>query len=61
MAYRLSVWAKPFRCAELAKPNTTYAVISQRFKNWTFLRLLPAGMFDRFIAKHMGLKRLQSA
>ena len=40
-----------------AKPKVRYAVIPQRFKNWTFLRLLPARMFDRFIAKQMGLKK----
>src|ERR1700685_3765967 len=40
-----------------AKPKTRYAVIPQRFKNWTFLRLLPMRMFDRFIAKQMGLKK----
>ena len=40
-----------------AKPKTRYAVIPQRFKNWTFLRLLPVRMFDNFIAKQMGLKK----
>src|ERR1700674_5834901 len=33
-----------------AKPKARYAVIPQRFKNWTFLRLLPVRMFDNFIA-----------
>src|ERR1700735_4928412 len=40
-----------------AKPKTRYAVIPQRFKNWTFLRLLPERMFDNFIAKQMGLTK----
>src|SRR5579862_4383594 len=40
-----------------AKPKVRYAVIPQRFKNWTFLRLLPTRMFDRFIAKQMGIKK----
>src|ERR1700693_4153721 len=40
-----------------AKPKTRYAVIPQRLKNWTFLRLLPVRMFDNFIAKQMGLKK----
>jgi NAD(P)-dependent dehydrogenase (short-subunit alcohol dehydrogenase family) len=40
-----------------SKPKLRYAVIPQRFKNWTFLRLLPARMFDNFIAKQMGLKK----
>ncbi len=40
-----------------AKPKVRYAVIPQRFKNWTLLRLLPARMFDTFIAKQMGLTK----
>jgi NAD(P)-dependent dehydrogenase (short-subunit alcohol dehydrogenase family) len=40
-----------------AKPKTRYAVIPQRLKNWTFLRLLPVRMFDNFIAKQMGLTK----
>src|ERR1700690_1039023 len=44
-----------------AKPKTRYAVIPQRFKNWTFLRLLPARMFDNLIAKQMGLKKPKPA
>jgi NAD(P)-dependent dehydrogenase (short-subunit alcohol dehydrogenase family) len=40
-----------------AKPKARYAVVPQRFKNWTFLRLLPVRMFDNFIAKQMGLKK----
>src|SRR6202050_2985615 len=43
-----------------AKPKTRYAVIPQRFKNWTFLRLLPERTFDNFIAKQMGLKNPRS-
>jgi hypothetical protein len=38
-----------------AKPKVRYAVIPQRFKNWTLLGLLPARVFDTFIAKQMGL------
>ncbi len=40
-----------------ASPKARYAVIPHRFKNWTFLRLLPERTFDRFIAKQMGLKK----
>ncbi len=40
-----------------ASPKARYAVIPQRFKNWTFLRLLPERTFDRFLAKQMGLKK----
>src|ERR1700685_4360499 len=44
-----------------AKPKARYAVIPQRFKNWTLLRLLPVRMFDNFIAKQMGLKKPKPA
>ena len=37
-----------------AKPKARYAVIKQRFKNWTLPRLLPARMFDAVIAKQLG-------
>src|ERR1700724_814662 len=44
-----------------AKPKARYAVIPQRFKNWTLLRLLPVRIFDNFIAKQMGLKKPKPA
>ena len=44
-----------------AKPKARYAVIPQRFKNWTMLRLLPVRMFDNFIAKQMGLTKPKPA
>jgi hypothetical protein len=34
-----------------AKPKARYAVIPQRFKNWTLPRLLPARMVDAQLAK----------
>jgi NAD(P)-dependent dehydrogenase (short-subunit alcohol dehydrogenase family) len=37
-----------------AKPKTRYAVVKQRFKNWTLPRLLPARMLDAVIAKQLG-------
>jgi NAD(P)-dependent dehydrogenase (short-subunit alcohol dehydrogenase family) len=37
-----------------AKPKARYAVVKQRFKNWTFPRLLPARMLDAVIAKQLG-------
>jgi hypothetical protein len=40
-----------------AKPKTRYAVVPQRFKNWTLPRLLPTRMVDDAIAKQMGLIR----
>ena len=40
-----------------AKPKARYAVIPQRFKNWTLPRLLPARMLDGVIAKQLGLQK----
>ncbi len=42
-----------------AKPMARYAVIPQRFKNWTLPRLLPARMLDAELAKQMKLTRLR--
>jgi NAD(P)-dependent dehydrogenase (short-subunit alcohol dehydrogenase family) len=36
------------------KPKARYAVIKQRFKNWTLPRLLPARVLDALIAKQLG-------
>jgi NAD(P)-dependent dehydrogenase (short-subunit alcohol dehydrogenase family) len=38
-----------------AKPKARYAVVKQRFKNWTLPRLLPARMLDAILAKQLGL------
>ena len=40
-----------------AKPKARYAVIPQRFKNWTLPGLLPTRMLDNYLAKQMGLKK----
>ena len=37
-----------------AKPKARYAVVPQRFKNWTLPRLLPARMLDAQLAKLLG-------
>jgi NAD(P)-dependent dehydrogenase (short-subunit alcohol dehydrogenase family) len=37
-----------------AKPKARYAVIKQRFKNWTLPKLLPARMLDSVVAKQLG-------
>jgi NAD(P)-dependent dehydrogenase (short-subunit alcohol dehydrogenase family) len=37
-----------------AKPKARYAVIKQRFKNWTLPRLLSARMLDSVVAKQLG-------
>jgi hypothetical protein len=42
------------------KPKTRYAVIAQRFKNWTLPRRLPARMLDAESAKQMKLRKLLS-
>jgi NAD(P)-dependent dehydrogenase (short-subunit alcohol dehydrogenase family) len=39
------------------KPKTRYAVVPQRFKNWTMPRLLPARMLDAHLAKLLGLTK----
>ncbi len=38
-----------------AKPKVRYAVVPQKFKNWTFPRLLPRRVLDRLIGKQAGL------
>jgi NAD(P)-dependent dehydrogenase (short-subunit alcohol dehydrogenase family) len=40
-----------------AKPKARYAVVPQRFKNWTLPRLLPVRMLDAYLAKQMGLTK----
>src|ERR1700692_912927 len=40
-----------------AKPKARYAVVPQRFKNWTLPRLLPVRMLDAQLAKMMGLTK----
>jgi NAD(P)-dependent dehydrogenase (short-subunit alcohol dehydrogenase family) len=44
-----------------AKPKARYAVIPQRFKNWTLPRLLPTRMVDAELAKMLGLTKSQLA
>lgn len=39
------------------KPKTRYAIVRQRFKNWTLPGLLPDRMVDDAIAKQMGFIR----
>ncbi len=40
-----------------AKPKARYAVVPQRFKNWTLPGLLPARMLDAQFAKALGLAK----
>jgi NAD(P)-dependent dehydrogenase (short-subunit alcohol dehydrogenase family) len=44
-----------------AKPKARYAVVPQRFKNWTLSRLLPTRMLDAYLAKQMGLTKPKPA
>jgi NAD(P)-dependent dehydrogenase (short-subunit alcohol dehydrogenase family) len=44
-----------------AKPKARYAIVPQRFKNWTLPRLLPARMLDSQLAKLLGLTKPQPA
>ncbi len=39
------------------KPKVRYAVVPERFKNWTMPRLLPARVVDRLLGKQLGLLR----
>src|ERR1700689_4263260 len=40
-----------------ARPKARYAVVKQRFENWTLPRLLPARMLDAILAKQLGLAK----
>jgi NAD(P)-dependent dehydrogenase (short-subunit alcohol dehydrogenase family) len=40
-----------------AKPKARYAVVPQRFTNWTLPRLLPTRMLDTQLAKMLGLTK----
>jgi NAD(P)-dependent dehydrogenase (short-subunit alcohol dehydrogenase family) len=40
-----------------AKPKARYAVVPQRFKNWTLPRLLPVRMLDAQLAKLLGFTK----
>jgi NAD(P)-dependent dehydrogenase (short-subunit alcohol dehydrogenase family) len=40
-----------------AQPKARYAVVRQRFKNWTLPRLLPARVLDTQLAKLLGLTK----
>jgi hypothetical protein len=44
-----------------AKPKDRYAVVPQRFKNWTLPRLLPVRMLDAELAKLLGLAKRKPA
>ncbi len=39
----------------IRKPKVVYAVVQQKFKNWTFPMRLPKRLLDRLIGKRLGL------
>lgn len=40
----------------IAKPKARYALVPQRFKNWTMPRLLPSRVLDSGLAKQLGFE-----
>ncbi len=44
----------------VSKPKVRYAVVAQRFKNWTMPMLLPKRVVDRLIGRQFGLLRKES-
>jgi hypothetical protein len=44
-----------------AKPKTRYAVVPQRFRNWTLPRLLPERMLDAHLGKLFGITKPEPA
>ncbi|WP_263383628.1 SDR family oxidoreductase [Granulicella arctica] len=46
-----------YHALTVKKPKVRYAVVPQRFKNWTMPMLLPRRMVDRLIGKQFGLMR----
>src|ERR1700723_3875030 len=49
-----------FLALSTAKPKVRYAVVPQRFKNWTLPRLLPVRVLDTQLAKLLGLTKRES-
>lgn len=44
-----------FRALTDAKPRLAYAVVPDRFNNWTLPKLMPARLLDRIIARRAGI------
>jgi NAD(P)-dependent dehydrogenase (short-subunit alcohol dehydrogenase family) len=49
-----------YRALTVNKPKVRYAVVPQRFKNWTLPMLLPTRMVDQFLGKQLGLLKKQA-
>lgn len=45
-----------FKALTAAKPRVRYAVVPQKFKNWTLPNLLPSRVVDKLVAAQVGLK-----
>jgi NAD(P)-dependent dehydrogenase (short-subunit alcohol dehydrogenase family) len=48
---------KLIKIFELKHPKTRYAIVKNKFMNWTFPRMMPARISDKFFAKLVGLKK----
>lgn len=44
-----------YKALTVSKPKVRYAVVPQRFKNWTMPMLLPKRVVDRLVGKQFGL------
>jgi hypothetical protein len=42
---------------ELNHPKTRYAIVKNKFMNWTLPRMIPNRISDKFFAKLVGLKK----
>lgn len=48
-----------FRAFTDAKPRFRYAIVPQRFMNWSLPRMLPARKVDEIVTKRLGLQRIR--
>ena len=48
-----------FRAFSDAKPRFRYAIVPQRFMNWSLPRMLPARKVDEIVTKRLGLHRVR--
>jgi len=48
-----------FKAFTEAKPRFRYAIVPQRFTNWSLPRMLPARKVDEIVTKRLGLDRLR--
>ncbi|MDM7983693.1 MAG: SDR family oxidoreductase [Maricaulis sp.] len=48
-----------FRAFTDAKPRFRYAIVPQRFMNWSLPRMLPARKVDEIVTKRLGLHRVR--